>query len=437
MKKIILSLIVSLIFLSGVFLLNNAVSAAVSADNNADNNKEYRFGQIIAINDKNYLIAGDKEFAEILEITSDNKLAQVSEIHGVEKIEAMAAGQNLEKYYLVIASGRYLYHYDISDPSAPKIEFRRDLHITKRGQFKIGSIYSLAGNKNILFGGGAKGVRSFFPDNLFVNKIYTHEKSYGLAADDKNLCVITENKGLVYDIATGNKLAEINLENIGKTLRSPYLDGLGNAYFPSDQGLVKLNIYTGEQALYVNQVPKGDTYSYGASSLLDGNVYYANGHGLALLDKNNKKIKFFNTSWQERYGANSWAVGVAAAKIGARDVIINFNKSSILLLDKNLKVLTRHSYKKPYSENIAFDLKITASANRASSGQKISLKLYGFWPNENVSLAFGKNNYTVKVDNQGYGIVDLTVPYQAGQQALIQAVGQDSKFSYQSGFTVL
>lgn len=413
----------------GGFFIAGSVLAAES--------KEYRFGQIIAINNKNYLVAGDKGLAEILEITADNKLIQISEIHGAEKIEALVVGRDYKNYYLIIASGRYLYRYELSDPAAPKIEFRRDLYVFKRGQFKIGSVYALVGNKNMLFGGGANGARSFFSDNLFVNKIYTHEKTYGLVADDKFLYVITADKGIIFDILSGNKLMETDLENKDKTTRSPYFDNSGNAYFPSDRGLVKINIYSRERKIYLNPVAHDDTYSYGAVSSPSGNIYYANGHGITMLDKIFKKIKFINTSWQERYGANSWAVGLAATKIGIRDLTINFNKSSILLFDKDLKVLSQYKYKKLYPENITGNLNITTSANMASPGQKINIKLYGFWPNENVAVTFGSNKYSIKVNNQGYASTDVNVPALNSRPAIIQATGDDSKFNYQTSFVVL
>lgn len=409
-------------------------SFLVAANILAEPDKEYRFGQIIIINDKNYLIASNKEFAEIIEINADNKLTQISEVHGSEAVTDLYADRYLNKYFLVTATGRYLYRYDISDPKAPKIEFRRDLYTFRRGQFRIGSINVLAGNKDYLFGAGSNGVRSFFKDNLFVYKIYTFDKSYGLAADDKNLYVITETKGLIFNIASGKKTAEVDLENKDKLNRTPYFDNLANAYFPSDRGLVKINTANHETKSYLNPVPKTENFSYGTAVLPDGAIYYVNGHGIAMLDKNLNKIKFFNTSKSNLYGVNSWAVGITAGKIGTREIIMDFNKSSILLLDKSLKVLSQYKYKKSYSDNITQDLKITASAYRASAGQKINLKLYGFWPSETVAVTFGGNSYSIKVDNQGYASTDLIVPDKA---SVIQAVGNDSKFSYQVSFMVL
>lgn len=427
------------IFLNFIIILGSFFIASAN-DNNvlAAAGKEYRSGQVMAINDKNYLIANNKEFAEIIEIKADNKLEQVSEVHGADKIESLYAGQYLNKYFLIIATGRYLYRYDISDPKAPKIEFRRDLYASRRGQFRIGSVSSLAGNKDFLFGAGSNGVRSFNLDNLFLDKIYTFDRSYGLAADDKKIYVITEAKGLVFDIASGLKLAEADLENKDKINRLPYFDNFGNAYFPSDRGLVKINTVNQEKKSYsyLNPVPKTENYSYDVANLPSGEIYYVNGHGVAMLDKNFNKVKFLHTSKSDLYGANSWAVGITAVKIGEREIIINSNKSSILLLNKNLKVLSQYKYKKLYSGNITFDLKITASVYQGLSGQKINLKLYGFWPNETVAVTFGKNNYSIKVDNQGYALTDLAVPYQSSRQTIIQAVGDDSELSYQTVFAI-
>jgi len=427
-NKIIFTALLSLIFASGWFF----------ADKNAlaEPDKEYRSGQVITIDNKNYLIANNKEFAEIIEITADNKLVQVSEVHGMGKIEDLYAGRAMDKYFLIVATGQYLYRYDITDPKAPKIEFKRDLYVFKRGQFKIGSINVLAGNKDYLFGAGSNGVRSFLKDSLFFYKIYAFDKSYGVAADDDRLYVITENKGTVYNILSGVKLAEVDLENKDKINRSPYFDNSGNAYFPSDRGLVKINTVNFEKKLYLNPVPKTENFSYGVTVSAGGDIYYANGHGLTALNKNFAKTKFFNTS-KGNFGVNSWAVGVKAAKIGTREIVVDFNKSAILLLDKNLKVLSQYKYKKLYFDNITQDLKITVSAYTASAGQKINLRLFGFWPNEIVAITFGKNSYSIKVDNQGYASTDVTVPQQNSRQAIIQATGNDSKFSYQIGFTVL
>lgn len=427
-QKIIAISLNFVIIFWGFFVVNNAL---------AEPDKEYRSGQVITINNKDYLISNNKEFAEIIEIKADNKLAQASEVHGMGKIEDLYADQVMGKYFLIVATGQYLYRYDISDPAAPKIEFKRDLYIFKRGQFRIGSVNALAGNKDFLFGAGSNGVRSFFPDNLFLNKIYAFDKSYGLAADENNLAVITEAKGTVYNIVSGVKLVEVDLENKDKLERTPAFDNSGNAYFPTDRGLVKMNVYSGLKKVYNNPVPKTETFSYGAAAAGEGNIYYVNGHGITALDKNFNKVKFLNTAKGDRYGANAWAVGLVSAKLGAREIFIDFNKSSILLLDKNLKVLSQYKYKKLYPDSITQDLKITVSANQASSGQKVNLKLYGFWPNETVAVTFGANKYSVKVDNQGYASTDLTVPYQDSRTSIIQAIGDDSKFSYQTVFMVL
>lgn len=428
-KKLIFVILLSLIFASGLFLAGGEALA--------EPNKEYRSGQVLTINNKNYLIASNKEFAEIIEITADNKLVQVSEVHGMGKIEDLYAGRAMNKYFLIVATGQYLYRYDISNPATPRIEFKRDLYVFKKWQFKIGSVNALAGNKNFFFGAGTNGVRSFIKDNLFFYKIYTFDRSYGVAADEKNLAVITEAKGLVFDIASGNKLAEVDLENKDKMNRLPYFDNFGNAYFTTDRGLVKINIITNEKKAYLNPVPKTENYSYGVTALSDGGIYYVNGHGLTVLDKNFNKVKFLSTTKGGLYGLSPWAVGITAAKIGTREIIVDFNKSTILLLDKNLKVLSQYKYKKLYPDSITTDLKITASANQASSGQTINLKLYGFWPNETVAVTFGKNSYSIKVDNQGYASTDIAVPAQNSRQAIIQATGGDSRFNYQTSFTVL
>ncbi|MDP2708740.1 MAG: hypothetical protein Q8O93_01645 [bacterium] len=427
------TIIVSLIALNTIF----AVSVFMAAgEAKAETDKQYRSGQIISISGKNYLIANNKEFAEIIEITPSNQLYQASEVHGPDKIEDVQTGYFMDKPYLVAATGQFLYKYDISNPRAPKIEFRRDLYVFRRGYFRNGSVNGLAGNKDFIFGAGPNGVRSFFPDNLFVDKIYTFDKAYGIAADDDFLYVITETKGQIYDIFSGVKLAEINLENKNKQPRSPSFDSSGNIYFPDDQGLVKIDGASGRIKFYTNPVPATDIFSYGLSALPDGTIYYANGHGITVLNADFNKTNFLNTS-KSSFGANSWAVGAAAARVGGRDAVLALNKSSILLLDKNLKVLARYKYRKLYPDYISTDLKIVPSVNLASAGRKINLRVFGYWPNETVTIAFGKKIISAKTDNQGFVSVDLTVPRQKQRQTIIQVTGDDSKLNYQTTFTVL
>jgi hypothetical protein len=426
-KITISSFLALILILAGLFMAGNALASP---------DKEYRTGQIISINNKNYLIASNNEFAEIIEIQADNKMVQVSEVHGSGPITDLYAGQYLNKYFLVTATGRYLYRYDISDPKSPKIEFRRDLYTFRRGEFRIGSVNMLAGNQDYLFTAGSNGVRSFLKDSLFVYKIFNFDKAYGLAADFQSLYVMTETKGLVYDIISGNKLAEVAIDNKDKTYRSPFFDDLGYAYFPSDKGLFR--VFRDTNKVYFNPPAQDfENYSYGVTSLSGGSIYYVNGHGITVFDKNFNKTKFVNTSKNNLYGDNSWAVGITSAKIGSREIIADFNKSSILLMDKNLKVLSQYKYKRSYPEFITQDLKILASSHRDNSGQKVNIQLFGFWPNENVAVTFGNNNYSLKVDNQGFGKVEISVPYQTGQNAVIQAVGNDSKFSYQTSFVIL
>ncbi|GEM_PF-4247565 len=427
-NKIISAIILSLILGSGIF--------AMADQAKAEPDKQYRSGQIIVINNKNYLIANNKEFAEIIEITADNKLYQASEVHGMEKIEDLYAGRVGNKYFLIVATGQFLYKYDITNPRAPKIEFKRDLFVARRGQFRNGSVSALAGNQDFIFGAGSNGVRSFFIDNLFVEKIYNFDKSYGLAAGQFELAVITEKKGIVYDILSGVKLMEVDLENKDKLARAPAIDNFGNAYFPTDRGLVKVNIFSGEKEAYNNPVPRTETFSYSAALLPDESVYYANGHGLTVFDTNFNKTKFINTS-KGSFGANAWAVGLAAAKLGAREVIIGLNKSSILLMDKNFKVLARYNYRKLYPNFITTDLKITPSVSLGAAGRKIKLQLFGFWPNETVSISFANKSFSAKVDNQGYAQTDITIPFRSGQKAILQATGNDSKLNYQFAFRVL
>jgi len=432
-KKILLILLSFAVLCSGIIL----VSRGFISRGFAETNKEYRKGEIIYIGGKDYLIASNKQFIEILEIAPDDKLFQVSEVHGMERINDLCISHERGRHYLIVATGRYLIKYDITNPVLPKIVIKRDLYKFRKGKYKIGYMSSLASNDNYLFAAGSRGVRRFIKENLFVDKIYTFEKSYGIAADNDKLVVLTKDKGLIFDISTGDIEGEYKLENIKNNKRKPAIDYTGNIYLPSDNSFIKIN--NGIIGQYYNSVKAGVIHSYAVDVLPSGEIFYVNGYGVTKLNNSLAKEKFLYSAKNKIYGPNSWASGIDVKGIKQGKRVTVFNKSSILLLDDNLNLLFQYRYTPLYTDDITVstDLKITLSQYcGVPLHDTVSVEIYGYWPNEEVEITFGSNKHLVKVNNLGYGEVKMTVPEMDKGITIISAKGQDSGLSYQTTFNI-
>jgi len=424
-RKILITLLILVtILLSGTFFACKSL---------AETEKEYRFGEVAHISGKNYVIASNKQFVEILEITSDDKLIKISEVYGMERINDMVVNHEKEKTYLIILTGQYLIKYNITNPVAPKIELKRDLYKWKWGNYSVGYMRALASNNNYIFAAGSKGVRRFVKDSLVVDKIYTFNDSYNLAANNEILAVATKDNGLIFDIASGELKGEHRLENVEESKRKPTVDGFGNVYFPSDNSLIKIGNDSTRQ--YFNPTRPGTIFSYAVRAMSTEEIFYVNGYGITKLNSFLEKEKFFYSA-PSIYGFNAWAVGIDTAEINNRKRIVVFNKSSALWLDDQLNLLFQYKYTSLYSDAIFTDLKIISQKYRGIAGDSVELKLYGFWPNEDVQVIFGPNEYIIRVNNLGQEKIILTVPEMEAGRIYIKAEGVDSSLHYQVSFDI-
>lgn len=402
--------------------------------------KEYTAGKIARINGQDLLFASNRQFVEVLSIGADDQLKQLSEIHGLDEVQAVDIAKVFSKPYLVVLTGRYLYRYDISDPSEPKIVFKRDLYDFHIGKYKIDYMEAMATNDKYIFTAGNKGIRRFMPDNLFVDKIYYYDAARGVAANDTILAVITLKKGQIYDIASGNLLKEVDLSNAEKLYRQPLVGKNGDVYFPSDNALVKVDASDYSVVTYVNPVDAGKTFSYAADSASGNGAVYANGFGVTKLDSNFQKQGYFFVSDTSKFGTNSWGVALESGATEKGTRIAVFAKTSVLWLDENLKLLDQYRYAPRYTSYIdtSTDLNIRLSDLAGSVSHKVTVSAYGYWPNEKVTVGFlnQSDKTVVKTDNMGFARADIYVPNVKAGRAVIYAKGVDSKLSYQITYDV-
>jgi len=405
----------------------------------AGESENYRQGAFFTNAGKTYLAVSNSSFVEILNVSAGNKLEKIGEIRGLPGVNDIYVDQTTAQTYLFVLTGQYLIKYNLTNVSVPRIEAKRDLYEWRgRDKVKIGYMQLLAGNKDYVFTAGTRGVRAYDIKTLAVqdSRIFTLEPGYGLAANGNTLAVIIKDKGfyekgLVFDISTGALRVEYNLTNSTNTRRRPAIDSFGNIYFPSDNSLIKINSAGQLAASYYNPAKPGVIFSYGAQNL-NSNIFYANGFGVTKLNNNLKSEKFFSSAAANIYGPNSWAVGVAVNSDGRVAIL---NKSSVLLLNNELGFLSQYHFLPINSGPVESALSIVPDRQWIRAGEKLNLKLYGFWPNETVIVKFGTSERSVTVDNYGAGAVNLTVPSQSGAM-VVSANGLDSKLNYQVSFPI-
>ncbi len=431
-KKILIVFLVAILALSVIFFTGHAGEATVE--------KQYRQGEITKIGLRDYAVVSNKQFIEILEITPDDKLEQVAEVHGMEAVNDLCTDREGDKTYLYVVTGRYLQKYDISDPKNPKVIDQRDFYDWRHGLYKIGYMKSIACDDQFIYVTGSRGMRSFFKDGLVPNdKFMIRTEAFEMATASGKLVIITNRGGEIYDVNSRKQEAVYELKNINNTKRQPAIDANGNIFFPADNSLVRIDAVSGIQSVYVNPINEGATFSYAASVAPSGNIYYVNGYGITKLTNDLKKQGFFNTCSDYEYGPNSWAIHVASAQTNNGERVIIFDKSSLILVDDNLNFLDHYIYDPlpEYDQGIQTNLELKLSEYAGVGGSELTVWAYGFWPNEEVVISLENSEVTVTTDNLGFGVVKLIVPKNTKPGVKnVKAIGQDSNLQYQVTYII-
>jgi len=425
-------------FFAALFAFFVAVTIIYTPTAQTKITKEYQQGQFVEIGGQNFLIASNKQFIEIIEISKNDELKQISEVHGIENVNDLGVMEIANKSYLFVLTGRYIIKYDISNPYMPVVDLKRDLYDWRTGKYAIGYMLSMSFSDSYIFTAGEKGVRRFNPDNLFVDKIYYFDNARSVASNNNVLAVLTPDKGLVYNIEGGNLIKEVMLENKDDMyMREPLVDVNANVYFPSDNALFRVDGISKELSVYNNPVEPGVNHSYAVNLLNSDEIFYANGFGLTKLNSNLKKASFFHGS-NYNNGKNSWTMGVDTSYIAGEKRVVVFNNSSIILLNSDMSVLDRYRYTPATISDITTptELGLVTQKNLAFEGDVMQISLYGFWPNESVSVGFyeARERVAVKTDNRGFGRIDILVSDLEPGWQIISAIGNESKLSFQKTF---
>jgi len=323
------------------------------------------------------------------------------------------------RLYVYTVNGRYLFKYDITDPSQPMLQKKIKktnwdwffgVQNTAKGIITIGTKDVSLWNDDMQIIDGYKNINKHAFVNVSYDGRYVFDFNTNYNSDSEN--------DFVYITDSNTRSVAWNGPVVfnKKINRYPYVDASKQiAYIPGDRVLKQVNLTNGsvknfshisDEGFAVDSVP-GKNY-----------VYFSDGKGIVKFDSNlnvldSLPINKFNIPL-------SWSIQIKALSINGSDRVVVFNNSNISIIDENLKVLA--SYEALADDKMLTEggwskpLAIGLSTYKTKRGQTISVAVEGFYPNEEVKIDFNKSGdvigqpVTVKANGYGEVNIQMTVP---------------------------
>ncbi len=400
--------------------------------------KAYYSGDAIEYNGKLVIASANTGSLEIFKFV-DGKLANVV------KQPAPVDGQvrsstyndvlfNIEEgsLYVYATSGSTIYKYDFSDLSKiVLVNSSRDNTWDWLGHLdKVNGRIVTSGSKTVkLWNTDLQVVDSF--------KIFNQTNPYNVRVDSDNLFIFSLNgsKLQVFDRDFRSITRELTV-NVNVVTGNKQLYSEDNMlYVIDDQALLKMNT-TGD----IFRTLKHDSkFGYDVVASNDGrSLYVSNGATVTKVNKNDFKVLNKFTNNQSKM-ANSWAMGLKQVSTNKGEVLVVFNNSNILVLDKNLLAYATVLSTEDESFTLSGEtMSITASKSAGAPLSEITVSGSGFGSNEDINLSFGQSNYQTKADGNGRFSAVVTVPtgFKNLSRLDIKALGVISGRSYSMAFTV-
>lgn len=178
---------------------------------------------------------------------------------------------------------------------------------------------------------------------------------------------------------------------------------------------------------------------YDAESTLNNPyVYFSNGFGVVKMTKSDFKLSDYAYA-TNLGGPQGWAMGLKAVDTSRGDVLVLFNNTNILVLDKNLDKIASVRAEEQASNQAREVLYLDLDHAIGTAGGAVNLTGAGYWPNEGLAVDFAGRVTNAVVDKNGRLNLNLTVPTITGtlpKRVDIKVDGLDSEISYSISFTI-
>ncbi len=265
---------------------------------------------------------------------------------------------------------------------------------------------------------------------------FTPDNKYSLRSSGSQefLFGINETQIQVYDRFSRSVVQEIPLNFNSPTHdRKIYFDSLTNNIYAVDDYYAQKFSFDGQLLASFQHL---DAPGYDVeSSFANPYVYFSNGFGVVKMTKDDFKVVNYAYTTQLG-GPGGWAMGLKLVMTPAGDVLVIFNASNIILLDKNLHKIASIRAQELALPQAPGALFLNLDHNIGAAGQTVNLTGGGYWPNESLHITFNGETVYARADASGDFNQLLTIPELSPQSLDIKVVGLDSGLSYSVAFTI-
>lgn len=428
MKKKILILTLLLALVGGVISIS--VPAAKSRV------KSYYSGDAIAYQGKVIVGSVNMGGLEIFQL-SGKELKRVNKLRsfrasfgGFEDFNSVVFNEEGGRLYAYLTDGRYLYKYDISNPSTPSLvnQVKDNSWDWFMGVTKTNGKIVTIGTKGVkIWDAAMQIIDSYNIKNInYPNNINLSERG--------DFIFNTESSTVsIFDTKTRQIVSSFNILNNETHNRKIYNDSVQSLIYVCDDEALKAFTFDGRLTAKFKHISNLG-YEVAKSQINSQVLYFSDGYGIVKINKADlKPISWINTlNLGEK---NGWAMGLKTIKNGVSENIVIFNNSNIIVLDSNLKLLGSAKATE-VDESPTEGLSLSADKTRAGVNSYISLHGTGYVPNENLTISFAGQNWEITADNQGRFTKIIQAPNVLPVRTDIKVTGKVSGLSYSLGFQI-
>ena len=351
----------------------------------------YQSGDFKFEDGRGVIVAPNGVGIDILNLSKDGRLFLISRVLSKGQPFSAVFAKDGDEEVLVVASGRYLEKFLISDLERPVLQVVQEIP----GHYFY-QVSKITGDPNMVVLSSTKGVEIRLVKDFSLVSVVENESALGAQWDKEGFVAIVTNKKIIFQDKRG---ALIGFEDLTQKtfIRQPQA-GKHFAYFPTDQGLVRLG-GSSQVKMYKPKTLSGNSVLISED---EKDIYFANGWGIIKLDSDLRYKKSVLLS-----GSGFWAAGMAravfdpkSAKDG-KNFLVVFNGKGLRILNENLKIISAWE---PDKLNVkkSFDVSVK------SAGGKLIIDGSGFYPGEDVEIyKDGKILTFIKASNFGSFIISL------------------------------
>ncbi len=397
----------------------------------------YYSGDAINYNGQIVVGSADSGYLEIFKLEGDS-------LHRIIKVKNYNQTFNTSENYSDVRfsqEGGRLYVYAISQYSVFKYDFS-----------DLNSLVLVAKNRNTYWDwyerldvfGDRLGTASRHGVKIMNSSLEVIESNgfspsnrYGVTGGDSRQLIFgfDDSRLQAFDRGSQSVIREIPLEFLyDNENHQAYFDAAASQIYVADDYHFKKYSLTGELLASFKHL---EAPGYDAAGLLGSDaVYFSNGYGVVKFSRGDFKLKdyVFTTTIGAPQG---WAMGLKLLSSDKGEMLVVFNASNILVLDKNLDKVASvraEAQSAPQSQESLF---LGLSHTFGSPGAEINLWGGGYWPDENLSVSLaGQALVNVQADRQGRFNLKLTIPELNAQRTDIKVSGLNSGLHYSIAFEV-